>query len=554
MERYQDTKALSIRMQQHDVTVTLERADIVIIGNGIAGLTAAIEARRYDADKRIVIITDQAHPTINTPALKQYSINRLKREQLLAYPPGTEQSLNVHVINAHVEKIHAGSKYLDLAGNRAFGYGRLLIATGSQPVGLPEETPGLTFDGVITLHRLNDYLDLRRRLPEVREAVVIGGGTHANEVVMSLLHWGIRVHWLIRGKKFLSRTLDDTASEIVLNKVRRAGAIIHTETEVAAIVGRVGTVAGVITNTGEMYYCQLVVSCTGTRPAGGLATQCTEAMIFNNGIQVDDRLRTNVRDIYAAGDVAALLNPQTGEYATRAQWYSAVTQGKIAGAMMVGHTEIGQGLFGVQWHATHLAKLSMLTVGDPLGAGIKEQQMSVYTDTSRGGYRRLTTVEDRLVGYLSIGTAQLDGLSIKRLIEEGISIRDILKPLLKGKFDVHRYLSRKKTRSLQPIESQPLPMLEQAQVLQWPELTGEEASYQSGQSRLDVGTGLTGYGITGQFVKPGFIDRRYNGRKNLGKVALPGEQPEKGRDTDPELIGVGEGQLVRSVSAIAVEG
>jgi NAD(P)H-nitrite reductase large subunit len=425
---------------------TPERADIVIIGNGIAGLTAAIEARRYDANKRIAIMTDQLHSTINTPALKQFAANKLKHEQLLSYPPGTAQSLNIDIISARVEGIHAESKYLDLDRNRTFSYGKLLIATGSQPNGLPEEIPGRTFDGVMVLHRLKDYQDLRRRLPEVRKAVVIGGGTHANEMVMTLLYCGIRVHWLLRGKTFLSGTLDSTASELVLNKVRRAGAIIYTETAITAVVGRLATVAGVMTNAGEMIPCQLVLCCTGIYPAQDLAKQCTAPMMFKNGILVDGRLRTSVPDIYAAGDVAALPNPQTGDYERRAQWYSAVVQGKTAGAMMVGRTEIAPELFGVTWHATQLGKLAMLTVGDPLGAG-KYERTTIYTDTSGGGYRRLAVAEDRLVGYLSVGTTQADGLSIKRLIDEGFSIRDLLKPLLKGKFDAHRYLIRAKAHT-----------------------------------------------------------------------------------------------------------
>src|SRR5436305_12314105 len=261
MNSNQQSKTLSIGLQQGNTPNALERADIVIIGNGIAGLTAAIEARHYDPNKRIVVITDQLHPTINTPALKQFAVNKLQREQLLAYPPGTERAERIHVVNAHVEEIHAQSKYLGLDGNRAFGYETLLIATGSSPMGLPAETPGRGFDGVMMLHRLKDYLDLRRRLPEIREAVVIGGGVHANETVMGLLYWGIRVHWLIRGKNFLSRILDDPASAMILDNVRRAGAIIHTETEVKAIVGRVGIVAGIITNTNEMIPCQLVLCC-----------------------------------------------------------------------------------------------------------------------------------------------------------------------------------------------------------------------------------------------------------------------------------------------------
>ena len=140
MNSNQQSKTLSA--QDQNTPSTLERADIVIIGNGIAGLTAAIEARHYDPDKRIVMITDQLHPTINTPALKQFAINKLQREQLLAYPPGTERSERIHVVNAHVEEIHAQSKYLGLDGNRAFGYETLLIATGSQPMGLPDRNAG----------------------------------------------------------------------------------------------------------------------------------------------------------------------------------------------------------------------------------------------------------------------------------------------------------------------------------------------------------------------------------------------------------------------------
>ena len=462
------SKTLSIRTQQQNAPASLEGADIVIIGNGIAGLTAAIEARHHDPDKRIVVITDQPHPTIHTPALKQFAINKLEREQLLAYPPGTERLERIHVVSAHVEEIHAQSKYLGLDRNRAFGYETLLIATGSQAMGLPAETPGRAFDGVMMLHRLKDYLDLRRRLPDVREAVVIGGGVHANETVMGLLHWGIRVHWLIRGKNFLSRILDNTASEMVLNNVRRAGAIIHTETEVAAIVGRVGAVAGVITNTNEMLPCQLVLCCTGTRPAQSLAKQCTVPMKFKNGILVDERLRTSVRDIYAAGDVAALLNPQTGDYETRAQWYAAVTQGKIVGATMVGRAEVAKQPFGAPWNATHLGELSMLTVGNPLGDR-EDAQAEIYTDTSRGGYCRIAVVDDRLVGYLSVGTTQPDSLSIKRLVDEGRAIGDIIKPLLKGTFDAREYFAKTNARTVKNLMTRPLPDLAQLQALPLPE-------------------------------------------------------------------------------------
>jgi NADPH-dependent 2,4-dienoyl-CoA reductase/sulfur reductase-like enzyme len=427
---------------------TLDRADIVIIGNGIAGLTAALEARRLAPDKRIVMITDQVHPTIHTPALKQFMVGKLNREQLLAYPAGTERAERIHVVTARVEELHARSKYITLTGGRGFGYDSLLLATGSAPVGLPEHLPGRDFDGVMTLHRLQDYLDLRRRLSEVYEAVVIGSGTHAIETVMGLVHYGVHVHWMIRGETILSRMLDKEASSLVMARVQRAGVSLHTNTQVLGIVGRIGCVAGVITSNRQMIPCQLVLSCTGTQAASKLAQRCTMPMEHDRGIKVDDQLRTSVPNIYAAGDVAALRDPITGVYEPRALWYAAVTQGRAVAAAMVG---IGnQQSFGVPWHATHLGDLSMLTVGNPLLA-VNDSRVTTLADSSGGSYRRMTLLGDRLLGYLSLGQTQLDSLAIKRIIDEGYPVGGITKALLKGTFDARSYLSQQQSRTVHSL-------------------------------------------------------------------------------------------------------
>ena len=307
--------------------------------------------------------------------------------------------------------------------------------------GLPQNLPGRDFDGVLTLHRLNDYLDMRRRLSEIEDAVVVGGGSHAIETVVSLLYWGIRVHWLIRSDTFLPRMLDRPASDMVLERIRRAGAKVDTQAEVIGIVGRVGSVNGVVTNQHQFLPCQLVLVCTGTTPVTALATNCDSPMKCKRGVLVDDQLRSSVRDIYAAGDVAALKDPQSGEYAPRAQWYAAVQQGRIAAAAMT-CSEVHEEGFGVPWHATRLGELSMLTVGNALQW---RDMATTLSDSSKGSYRRLSIVDDRLVGYLSLGPSQPDGLAIKRLIDEGHSIRNIKKALLKGNFDARKYFSHQRT-------------------------------------------------------------------------------------------------------------
>jgi NAD(P)H-nitrite reductase large subunit len=426
----------------------VESADIVVVGNGIAGLTAAVEARRLSPAAQIAIITEQVHPTINTPALKQFAIGKLTQEQLLAYPTGTERAQRIQVMNARVEGINAGGKYLYLNDGHGFGYGSLLIATGSAPNRLPTNLPGYDFDGVLTLHRLQDYLDLRRRLAEVHSAVVIGGGAHAIETVMSLLHYGIEVHWLIRGENFLSKTLDHTASELILESIRQAGAKVYTGTSLVGIVGRVGSVAGVVTTQHNMLPCQLVLACTGTTPVTTLAKQCNIPMLYNHGILVNDQSQTNVRDIYAVGDVAARKNPQTGHYEVNALWYNAVVQGRAVAAMMTGHYDLASCSMGVPWHATHLGAYFMLSVGNHLH---ETKGGTILTDNTRKRYRRMSIVDDRLVGYLSLGPTQPDALAIKRIIDEGLSIRGIEDALLKGKFDARKYFSQHRSRAVKDM-------------------------------------------------------------------------------------------------------
>lgn len=423
----------------------LDYADIVIIGNGIAGLTAALEARRLAPDKSITIVTHQQYSTINTPALKQFAIGKLSREQLLAHPTGTERRAQLTTLYGDVEYIQAQQRYLQMRDQRYLGYGSLLIATGSSAQGLPESLVGKHYDGVLTLHRLHDYLDLRRRLPETKNAVVVGGGVHAAETIMILQKWGIKVHWLIRGSTFLRGLLDNTASELVLNHLRRQGVRVYTDTEIGSIVGHIGCVAGVVTTQEKLIACELVLACTGTKPALGLARNCSIPLYQQQGIIVDELMRTNVPQIYAAGDVAAVRDPQTGHYQPRAQWYAANTQGRLAGLMLAGRSDQHHQTFGVPWHATHVGELSMLSVGHPLS---EDPQAKILSDTSQGGYRRLTFLDDRLIGYLSLGQNQPDSMAIKSLIDEGYPVHTVLKPLLKGNLTARDFVGQKRTHQV----------------------------------------------------------------------------------------------------------
>ena len=456
-------------------SVLADRADVVVIGSGIAGYIAAMETRKYAPDARILIVTEQNHPTINTPALKQFGAGHLELEELLAYAAGTERQLGIAVIHERATALEPHSHRVRLASGHSLQYERLLLATGTRATPLPADMPGRTFDGVITLHQLRDYLDLRRRLPSVSSAVVIGGGYHAAETAMLLRHQKVKVTWLIRGRSILPHQLDQAASDLLLRQVRRQGVDIRLETGVAGVVGRLGVATGVVTASNEFIACELVVAAIGTQPEIGLAQQTPIVADPGHGVRVNGRLQTAARDIFAAGAVAAVRDPQTGQFDARGQWYFAVQQGRLAGAAIAGipvSPAATMGAVGNFWHATQLAKLHVVVAGSPMVGERDHPENETLTNGSGTFYRRIVVRHGHLVGYLAVGPNPPPGLTIKRLIDERININEIKRKLLTEDFDLRSFFTKRRLQALDTGETNAVPRpvedITQAQhILDW---------------------------------------------------------------------------------------
>lgn len=441
---------------EQDVATRRDHADIVIVGNGIAGCTAAIEARRQAPDAEIIMVTDQNHPTINTPALKQFGAGRIELEQLLAHPPRTERQLRIGLAHGRVTGLDARAREVRLRGDQRLTYGRLLLATGSRPVALPQ-MPGATFDGVMTLHTLSDYLDLRRRLPGVSRAVVIGGGYHAAETALLLREVGVEVTWLIRGRVVTPSLLDPAASDQVIQYVRRRGVDARLETEVVGVVGRVGVAVGALTSADEFVPGQLVIAAIGARPNSELVLGAALAPCLSGGLRVNERLQTQAAGLYAAGAVADVLNPETGAWESRGQWYFAFQQGRLAGAALT-DTRIPSGAelgaVGAFWHATQLGALRVLAAGSPTLGGPDDTTFEARMNGSASFYRRVVLRDNRLVGYLATGATLPSGLAIKRMIDERLDVREIASKLLSEEFDAQAYFAQRRVTSLRATGEQ----------------------------------------------------------------------------------------------------
>lgn len=433
------------------------QADILIVGNGIAGCVAAMEARRHAPGAEILIVTEQNHPTINTPALKQFGAGHLELQDLLAQPPGTERQLRIGVVNQRVQQLDVRARQVQLRNGQTIGYERLLLATGSRAAGF-SNLPGTDFDGVMTLHELHDYVDLRRRLPDVTAAVVVGGGFHAAETALLLRQAKIRVTWLIRGRGMLSHTFDTSASDLLLRYVQRQGVEVRLETETAGIVGRMGAAVGVLSTEGAFFPAQLVIAATGVHPNIELAHGTPLDMQLRNGLRVNDHLQTLVPEVYAAGAVASILNPQAGRREPRAQWYFAFQQGRLAGAALAGVAIPSTALtaaMGAFWHATQFGRLRILTAGAPALSERDDPRYEVLCNGNSGFYRRAVLRNGKLAGYVAIGAHPPSGLAIKRMIDEQIDVRDVARQLVSEEFDVRTFFAKRGIRYIETSASMP---------------------------------------------------------------------------------------------------
>src|SRR6266852_1769860 len=303
----------------------------VIIGNGITGVTAAEILRAGDPSSSITIVADDPLPAYYRPALKDFLGGRLPEEKLWARPATFYQEQRIRFIPGRVVGINTQQRFLQLQNGKRISYSQLLLANGARPRAL--SCPGLNLAGISTLRTVADYQEILRRLADVNRVVVCGSGTLDLESAETLRHLDYQVTHLIRGNTLWSEVLDPIASDMVLQEERRDGIDVRTGEEIAEIIGRRGEVCAVITTSGARIPCDMVLIAIGIEPLTGFIG--ASGIACGRGVKVDDGMRTNVPNIYAAGDVIETTEAVTGRTRVIGQWYPSIQQARTAADSML---------------------------------------------------------------------------------------------------------------------------------------------------------------------------------------------------------------------------
>ena len=410
----------------------------VIIGSGVAGISAADTIRLHEPGADILPIGEEPQGFYSRPGLAYYLTGELPERQLFPFSESNFREKNLRILNSRVLKIYPLEHELLLGDGGQVPYDRLLLATGARAAGV--KVPGIDLPGVIKLDNLEDARKILTLARKARSAVVVGGGITALEIVEGLIARKVKTHYFLRGDRYWRNVLDETESRIVEDRLKHEGVQIHYNTEMAEILGKRGKVAGVRTRDGRQIPSELIGIAVGVIPRIELAKAA--GLRVDRGILVNECLQTSDPDIFAAGDVAQVFDPFSGKSILDSLWGPAREQGRIAGLNMAGQEHPYNKT--VAFNVTRLAGLTTTIIGK-VGHGRDEDLQGIargdsetwrelpdaFAAQSNFEVNRLRILigENTLIGAVVIGDQTLSR-PLQKLVSERVDISTIRARLL----------------------------------------------------------------------------------------------------------------------------
>jgi len=358
----------------------------VIVGSGVAGIAAIEAIRTVDKSGEITLIGNDPHGYYSRPGLAYYISGEIHEQALFSKKPEDFQRLRVRYVKGHVKRVLRDQLYLELEGRTYVPYDRLLLSLGA--IAIPLEISGSELDGVLKLDHLNDANEIINLVKKGKTAVVVGGGITALELVEGLVARGMKVHYLLRGDRYWSNVLDYLESKIVEQRLREEGVKLHYHSEIAEIIGKHDRVNFVRLKDGTGIRCDLLAYAIGVQPQTHLAKMA--ALKVDRGILVNEYMRTNDPNIFAAGDVAQVYDPGSKRWVMDSLWTVARQQGAIAGLNMAGRKKAH--FRSIPLNVTRLAGVTTTIIG-MVGGG----QDNDLTGIARGDSETWRQLPDALV-------------------------------------------------------------------------------------------------------------------------------------------------------------
>ncbi len=307
--------------------------EIVIIGNGISGITAARNIRK-NSKQKITIISGETEYFYSRTALMYIFMGHMKYEHTMPYEIDFWKKNNIQLIFDWVIDIDCIHNTVLFKSKEPVRFDKLILALGSKPNKFGWK--GQELDGVQGLYHFQDLELLEKNSLNCRQAVIIGGGLIGIELAEMLMSRGIEVTFLIREKSFWSNVLPLKDSQFVTNHILTHHITLKFETELKEIVGdEFGRVKHIITSKDEILDCQLCGLTAGVSP--NIQFLKNTKVTTDRGVLVNEYFETNVPNIYAIGDCAQFENSIPGRRTIEQVWYTGKIMGETIAKTICGN-------------------------------------------------------------------------------------------------------------------------------------------------------------------------------------------------------------------------
>ncbi len=419
----------------------------LVVGGGTAGLNAVLTIREHDHGSSEITLVSTERP-YSRMVLPYYLGRTIAESHLFTLTPPRLAQLKVQThFGRRAVMLDANANRLSLDDGTILEYDDLLIATGSSAV--RASVVGSDLPGVHTFWTLPQARNLLAAIRAGSHVVIVGGGFIAFTILNAILALKARLTLVELAPHILPRMIDQAAADMVTEWLMRRGVAVRAGAQLARVEALGGS-QHLHFHQGESLTADVVIMATGIK--SNLEWLEGSAVRMNRGILVDDHLRANVPNIYAAGDVAEGPDVISGQPAVHALEPTAMEHGRVAGANMAGGNVAYRG--SLLMNIVELCGLTVASIGawdDPTA------ETFVVARPERSAYRKLLWRGDRLIGAMMVGRANdiwstNDGGMLKGLVQSGTAMGVWKEHLRRNPFDIKRaFVASGSTAQLLPL-------------------------------------------------------------------------------------------------------
>ena len=419
----------------------------VIIGNGVTGVTAATRLRQLQPDWKITLVSGESAYHYSRPALMYIFMGHMTYEATKPFEDRFWRDHRLDLLRDWVTGIDIDSRQLVLHRNGPLPYDRLLIATGAKSNKFG--WPGQDLEGVQGLYNLKDLRQLYKNVERAKRAVIVGGGLIGIELAEMLHSRHIDVTFLIREQSYWCNILPMEESGMLNRLIEEQGIGLITETNLKEIVDDgSGRVEAVITEFDERIDCQLVGLTPGVSPNTDLVK--TTSIETGRGVLVDSSFRTNISDIYAAGDCAEIVSRNGGRNLIQQVWYTGKKQGVVAGEILAGEEKKYDP--GIWYNSAKFFDLEYQTYGMILSTPQPGERHLFWEHPSHRHAVRIVSTDGCIKAFNFMGIRARHEVC-ERWISEKRSVEYVLEHLEEANFDPEFFV-RHETEIVRSLKEQ----------------------------------------------------------------------------------------------------